>query len=546
MGRISPNKPAASCVGCFAWGVLPGRYCRACYTFGQLHQVGACAACRRDIPIKKGYCRLCWLQASLEAKGQVTVLEPFLRRLTCQQLFFTRMHRIRQPGPLLGKAGRRARRSRPALVDLDEPATGGTQLRLTINTRRDYASFSRREHADLHNPALVRARQLACSIGEARGWTPTVAGYVDRALVILLSGHADGDTIRFSELFPVLRRYGLSVERTIEVLDHLGLFDDDRIPAFESWLERKLVDLAPGIRRDAEDWLRTLRDGGPRSRPRSQASSSLPTSTRSARCWWTGRHATTISARSPATTSWRSASRCAARQQTPPHPQRPPVAVSPLQEDRGRLPRPGRPGPSRPPTLRPAPSTATRGDRRGHHRSGHRSGHARRPPGLALAAVHAARPKAIRQLQLSDVDLGNRQLVVTGRVRPLDDLTRQVLLAWLAYRRRRWPNTANPHLILSQQSAMETGPVSRPWMTEAFRGLDATLERLRVDRQLDEALTRGADPLHLTAVFGLDEKTAIRYAHAARQLLISAAEQDTASGSPRTQGPELPMESENP
>ncbi len=318
MGRISPNKPAASCVGCFAWGVLPGRYCRACYTFGQLHQVGACAACRRDIPIKKGYCRLCWLQASLEAKGQVTVLEPFLRRLTCQQLFFTRMHRIRQPGPLLGKAGRRARRSRPALVDLDEPATGGTQLRLTINTRRDYASFSRREHADLHNPALVRARQLACSIGEARGWTPTVAGYVDRALVILLSGHADGDTIRFSELFPVLRRYGLSVERTIEVLDHLGLFDDDRIPAFESWLERKLVDLAPGIRRDAEDWLRTLRDGGPRSRPRSQASSSLPTSTRSARCWWTGRHATTISARSPATTSWRSASRCTAANATTP------------------------------------------------------------------------------------------------------------------------------------------------------------------------------------------------------------------------------------
>src|SRR6266545_6842129 len=162
------------------------------------------------------------------------------------------------------------------------------------------------------------------------------------------------------------------------------------------------------------------------------------------------------------------------------------------------------------------------------------------------AATPAARPKAIRQLQLSDVDLGNRQLVVAGRVRPLDDLTRQVLLAWLAYRRRRWPNTANPHLILSQQSAMETGPVSRPWMTEAFRGLDATLERLRVDRQLDEALTRGADPLHLTAVFGLDEKTAIRYAHAARQLLISAAEQDTASGSPRTQGPELPMESENP
>ena len=544
MGRISPNKPAASCVGCFAWGVLPGRYCRACYTFGQLHQVGACAACRRDIPIKKGYCRLCWLQASLEAKGQVTVLEPFLRRLTCQQLFFTRMHRIRQPGPLLGKAGRRARRPRPALVDLDEPATGGTQLRLTINTRRDYASFSRREHADLHNPALVRARQLACSIGEARGWTPTVAGYVDRALVILLSGHADGDTIRFSELFPVLRRYGLSVERTIEVLDHLGLFDDDRIPAFESWLERKLVDLAPGIRRDAEDWLRTLRDGGPRSRPRSLATVwAYLNEVRPVLVDWSARydHLRQVtrddvvavgeslhgSKRHHTLSVLRSLFRHCKKTGA--------VFGDPAARVRvGRQPYglllPLRPEEIGEATTAAATAAATPAARLA----------------LALAAVHAARPKAIRQLQLSDVDLGNRQLVVAGRVRPLDDLTRQVLLAWLAYRRRRWPNTANPHLILSQQSAMETGPVSRPWMTEAFRGLDATLERLRVDRQLDEALTRGADPLHLTAVFGLDEKTAIRYAHAARQLLISAAEQDTASGSPRTQGPELPMESENP
>ncbi|MGS2647928.1 hypothetical protein [Streptosporangium sp. G12] len=58
----SPTKPAATCVGCHAWGVLPGRYCRACYTFGQLHQVGQCASCHCEVPIKKGYCRLCWPQ----------------------------------------------------------------------------------------------------------------------------------------------------------------------------------------------------------------------------------------------------------------------------------------------------------------------------------------------------------------------------------------------------------------------------------------------------------------------------------------------------
>ena len=144
---------------------------------------------------------------------------------------------------------------------------------------------------------------------------------------------------------------------------------------------------------------------------------------------------------------------------------------------------------------------------------------------LALAAVHAARPKAIRELHLDDADLGNRRLAITGRTRPLDDLTRRLLLSWLAHRRGRWPDTANPHLIINQQTAMTTRPVSENWLTETCRGLTATLERLRVDRQLEEALTCGGDPLHLAAVFGLDDTTAIRYAAIARQLLEAPAEQ---------------------
>jgi hypothetical protein len=42
---------------------------------------------------------------------------------------------------------------------------------------------------------------------------------------------------------------------------------------------------------------------------------------------------------------------------------------------------------------------------------------------LVLAAVHAARNLGIRELQLHDVDLGNRRLVIAGKARPLDDLT---------------------------------------------------------------------------------------------------------------------------
>ncbi|MFF8880845.1 hypothetical protein [Streptomyces flaveolus] len=58
-----------------------------------------------------------------------------------------------------------------------------------------------------------------------------------------------------------------------------------------------------------------------------------------------------------------------------------------------------------------------------------------------------------------------------------------------------------------------------------MRGQEATPERLRFDRQLEEAMVRGSDPLHLAEVFRLEEKTAMRYADSARALLEQTAEQ---------------------
>ncbi|MEO3805296.1 hypothetical protein [Nonomuraea sp. B1E8] len=49
-------------------------------------------------------------------------------------------------------------------------------------------------------------------------------------------------------------------------------------------------------------------------------------------------------------------------------------------------------------------------------------------------------------------------------------------------------------------------------VVQSTTAFSTTLERLRVNRQLDEALACGPDPLHLAAVFGLNPKTAIRYA----------------------------------
>jgi hypothetical protein len=93
-----------------------------------------------------------------------------------------------------------------------------------------------------------------------------------------------------------------------------------------------------------------------------------------------------------------------------------------------------------------------------------------------------------------------------------------VLLDWLGYRRERWPHTANRHLLISYASALGHGPVSATWIPN-LRGLPGTLERLRIDRQLEEAVTTGADLLHLAAVFGFSEGTAIRWATNARELI---------------------------
>ncbi len=121
--------------------------------------------------------------------------------------------------------------------------------------------------------------------------------------------------------------------------------------------------------------------------------------------------------------------------------------------------------------------------------------------------------------------------IYAPHTRPLDQLTHQAVVEWLDYRRAQWPNTANPHLLINRLTAVKTTPVGKVWLTKAFCGLEATLERLHADRQLEESLVRGPDPLHLAAVFGIHQNTAIRYANAARQLLTTMAEEQALASS---------------
>lgn len=60
---------------------------------------------------------------------------------------------------------------------------------------------------------------------------------------------------------------------------------------------------------------------------------------------------------------------------------------------------------------------------------------------------------------------------------------------WIAERHRRWPGTTNPHLLVSQQSAIHTGhpPISTSMFDPVFRRAGLTMQQVRQDRILFEA-----------------------------------------------------------
>ena len=148
---------------------------------------------------------------------------------------------------------------------------------------------------------------------------------------------------------------------------------------------------------------------------------------------------------------------------------------------------------------------------------------------VALAAVHAARPAPIRLLRLEDVDLPNRRITIAGHTQRLGELTRRALRAWLDQRRTAWPHTPNPHVLISGKTALGVQPVSKGYFTSTSTSAVAACasHRIRKDRILHEALTTGADPLHLALVFNLSHTAASRYATIAEHLLDGQLEQTT-------------------
>ncbi|MGW0563168.1 hypothetical protein ACWDZ4_21750 [Streptomyces sp. NPDC003016] len=135
---------------------------------------------------------------------------------------------------------------------------------------------------------------------------------------------------------------------------------------------------------------------------------------------------------------------------------------------------------------------------------------------IVLAAVHAVPRHGLRTVLTRDLDLARSTLVIhRGLLRHtlyLEELTHRITAEWLDYRHRRWPASTNPHLLISQRSALDPDhpPIGKTLLrSDVPHGL--ALVGLRQDRILNEALET-ADPLRLMRLFGIKEAAAMPYA----------------------------------
>lgn len=344
-------------------------------------------------------------------------------------------------------------------------------------------------------------------------------------LTVLLAGRPAGEPVTITEIRTRTPRRTSSL-RVAEVLTDLGLLVSDTTPSIRTWIDRRTSELPAGFADDLCAWLLVLLDGDARTRPRSQSSLYVYFGTvRPFIEHWAAagrnhlREITTADINEAleslrgnqlrnAITALRSLFRFAKKHRliftnpttrlTAPTVER---TVLPMTEEE----------------IRAVEQIATSPAQR---------------LVVALTAVHAARAAPIRHLTLDDLDLPSRRITIAGHSQRLGELPHRALLAWLEHRRATWPLTANPHVLISERTALDNGPVSHYYLKWHLLLRGVHLEHIRADRVLHEALTVGTDPLHLALVFNLSHTTASRYADIAEKLLDSQLEQDKEQSTP--------------
>lgn len=497
-----------SCRDCFGWGWIDRPRCKACWGFTSKATSRRCDVCTREVAAIDGICRLCRRQASLiagpdnKARVDLTVAAR-----TGHQLFIIGTLRPRggpQPQPVPPEP----RSQQPHRV----PARW-TELLLFEMPRELRGVSSKAPPLDPQLSASLSAR--AARIAELRGWPPRTLGSVRRGIRILCAVHRPGEPIRASTITQ-LTHTAVPANHVLEVFEELDIFLDDRPDALDAWCEEHLSFLAPDVRAELDVWIGILRHGAPRRRPRARATvitnlrSILPFLTE-----YAGKYTTLRQATRDEITSWladrpyRAYDASALRSLFSTLKAERLIFANPMRGIKG----------GRVAIKIPASLTADEVESVAVA--------ALQDPALrvvvALSGIHALPARQIRSMLVEHVDLPGRRLDPEGLNRPLDDYTAEAISEYFAYRQRRWPNSTNPHLLITRNTATTATAVGTFWMDRLVKELPVGVDQLRQDRILEEALVNGADPLHLAHVFSLGAKASLRYTSAVAE---SEAEQE--------------------
>jgi hypothetical protein len=507
-GKRVYRGPARSCQQCLAWGVLRQRLCRSCEGFAAKYPLGRCRVCARSgVAVDDGVCRLCRRQASLIAgPNYKAALDLSVAATTGQQLFLAGLRR--ELGPRASSAVHPASHPSSALTLVTAPKRlTRWEQPLLVDAARDC-----RHASSLDPPRDPRFLNLvlhqADKLAEHNGWPPRTLQQVQRGLRMIASCHDPGEPVKASTV-TAMSPHGVPGLRVLEVLFAAGdsLMVDNRTDSLTAWIDTKFSRLPPQIRDELDAWITVLRHGTPRrqARPRvttfTLLSAAHPFLTSVA-----GRYTTLRQVTRQDVLDWLDGRK---HQTSDAHALRDLFGV--LKAQRLIFANPltrihiSQPSPATPSALT-SDALDTIGDA------------AKNDPALqavvALIGVHALHPRQVRSLTLDHIDLANHKIDLDNGHRRLDAFTAAALTDYLHHRHQRWPDTGNPHLLLTRRTAHERGPVSEYWLTSLFRGLPTTAAQLREDRILEEARVAGGDPLHVATMFGLTARPALRYAQA--------------------------------
>ncbi|MEU2388473.1 hypothetical protein ABZ606_28060 [Streptomyces sp. NPDC012461] len=534
-GLLAPKRPRlvpageldhGSCAHCFAWANDRLTVCDDCRQWSYLHRgTGECQRCRRDLPVAEtdGLCRFCRM-VTLESKTDFAGIAlvggdqlwlgreaaPHLRTVDARYPGTRRKGRFESKRKLAQAADQAARAVSAHLVD-------PRQMELFLTPPRDWTRLDEAELPALTTKAEAVMADFAAYIDQ-RGWTRAQMGGSTRTLRVL-AAHLGADG-------PILERDVRAVAalssnhqgaRVINYLRRRGLLAAEEPVDGQLASARRTADELPKTFSDAvHAWIDVLIGQG--SKP------SLPRAPETV-----NRYVRDVA---PTLRTWHTTGIGDPREITKKH------IEDVLKPRRGAAARGLHVGlrsmfralkrerlifrdPARTVSLTvarhlptPLPSDRLRGL-------------LGKVPGVrdklivTLSAVHALTMMQTRRLRLEDLDRACGQLRVRrpGRldhVVYLDELTMDLMTAWIIERVERWPDCANPHLIVSRQTAVDDlhPLVSAEVVKSPFDRVGISAGKLRQDRLFDEA-RETADPIRLIRVFGVCSATATRYIAAA-------------------------------